>query len=285
MKYSCGIIRDLIPLYCDKICSEDTVEAVEEHMRECQQCSQYYARMSQTELEQNPIDLEKYDQQQVASMKKVKKKMKMRNRIFCVIGVLIGVVLVLISSRLMIYMGAIGVLTWDTMSAKVEVHEDIERYQDYIGVNAIAPYTSWGEDQSIFPDAITEEMDVKEFRFVYYNPWDAQYVYYLTVAYSDDDYEKEVGRLQTLGVEAYEGIYSVTGEPEDYNMLAMNSDEYYGFIYAMTPEAESNSITYVGITFCNYFLDLDIHDYLPEEYLLEGFDANVDNPYREKMLE
>ncbi len=50
----------------------------------------------------------------------------------------------------------------------------------------------------------------------------------------------------------------------------------------MTSEKE-NTVTYVMIHFCNYFLDLDIHEYIPDEYLLEGFDATEDNPYREKI--
>jgi len=29
---------------------------------------------------------------------------------------------------------------------------------------------------------------------------------------------------------------------------------------------------------------VDIRQYLPDEYLLKGFDASEDNPYREKML-
>ena len=68
-----------------------------------------------------------------------------------------------------------------------------------------------------------------------------------------------------------------------YDLLAMRSDDYYGFVYAMIPEgADGNSteITYVGIDFCNYFLDLNIHKYLPDKYLLEGFDASSGNPYK-----
>lgn len=36
----------------------------------------------------------------------------------------------------------------------------------------------------------------------------------------------------------------------------------------------------MGIDFCNYFLDLNIHEYLPDKYLLEGFDASSGNPYK-----
>lgn len=38
-KISCDVIRDLLPLYCDEICSPDTAKLVEEHLKDCQDCS------------------------------------------------------------------------------------------------------------------------------------------------------------------------------------------------------------------------------------------------------
>ena len=64
----------------------------------------------------------------------------------------------------------------------------------------------------------------------------------------------------------------------------MDSDEYYGFVYALKPENEDNTVTYSAVMFCNYFLDVDIDNYMPEKYQLEGFDAGENNPYRKKMM-
>ena len=38
MKISCEIIKDLLPLYNDKVCSKDTGDLVEEHLAECADC-------------------------------------------------------------------------------------------------------------------------------------------------------------------------------------------------------------------------------------------------------
>lgn len=38
MKLSCGIIRDLLPLYEDEVCCEESREQVEEHLAECAEC-------------------------------------------------------------------------------------------------------------------------------------------------------------------------------------------------------------------------------------------------------
>lgn len=40
-KISCDIIKDLIPLYVDNVCSNDTKIAIEEHIGECKSCSVY----------------------------------------------------------------------------------------------------------------------------------------------------------------------------------------------------------------------------------------------------
>ncbi len=37
-KISCGITRDLLPLYLDDVCSEESREAVEEHLQHCPAC-------------------------------------------------------------------------------------------------------------------------------------------------------------------------------------------------------------------------------------------------------
>ena len=101
-----------------------------------------------------------------------------------------------------------------------------------------------------------------------------------------DKYDEEIARLQVIGIDDYEGIYTVTGEPEGYDLVAMDSDDYSGFVYAMIPEDQDGNtkITYCAIVFCNYFLDLDVHEYMPDKYLLPGFDATDDNPYKKEIM-
>lgn len=45
MKLSCEIIKDMLPLYCDSICSEETKAAVEEHLTDCTSCSEELKKM------------------------------------------------------------------------------------------------------------------------------------------------------------------------------------------------------------------------------------------------
>lgn len=42
MKIPCNVIRDLLPLYHDDVCSEESKDMVEEHLSECNDCRSYY---------------------------------------------------------------------------------------------------------------------------------------------------------------------------------------------------------------------------------------------------
>ena len=53
----CEIIRDLMPLYLDDICSAETKKTVEEHLADCEECRKYMKQM-QTELEVEKMALE-----------------------------------------------------------------------------------------------------------------------------------------------------------------------------------------------------------------------------------
>lgn len=50
-KYSCNVIRDLLPLYQDDVCSEDSKRIVQEHLKECDTC-----RRLKEELENSEVD-------------------------------------------------------------------------------------------------------------------------------------------------------------------------------------------------------------------------------------
>ena len=42
-KTDCDIIKDLLPLYEDNICSEKSKDLIEEHLIECEDCREYWS--------------------------------------------------------------------------------------------------------------------------------------------------------------------------------------------------------------------------------------------------
>ena len=60
MNNSCDIIRDLLPLYADDACSEDSRRMVDEHLAECPACSGMLKRLQNNEIEEG-LQMEKQD--------------------------------------------------------------------------------------------------------------------------------------------------------------------------------------------------------------------------------
>ena len=200
--------------------------------------------------------------------------------IFAIVGLIL---IALILRFVVVGGGLLALLSWAYEQSEIEENTDISLYNQFMGENANEEYRSkCGMDESIFPESITEDMSVQDYKMVYYNPWDPQYLSYLVVEYDEEEYQTEVKRLKQYPSEDYIGIYSVTGFDEKYELLAMNSDQYYGFVYAITDN--ENTIIYVELIFCNYFMDLEYNDYIKKEYLPVGFDATLDNPYEKKMM-
>lgn len=195
------------------------------------------------------------------------------------------VLIIAISSCLaaLIFLLAISLPLISYITAGIEVTDDINLYNEVLGENPKRQeyQTKWMNDKEIFPRKIKNKEEVKDFKMVYYNPWDAQYLAYLVIDYTPDEYNNEIERLSSVGISKYIGYYSVTGFTK-YELVAMRSDEYNGFIYAIT-DKEKNEIIYVEIIFCNYFMDLDYNKYISKDYLPDGFDASLDNPYSKKQ--
>ena len=166
---------------------------------------------------------------------------------------------------------------------EVEVYNDISQYEMHMSFdkNDSEKWYKWGMDESIWPKEISEDMSVLDYKMVRYDPRDSQYLGYLVVEYSDDDYEKEVERLKNYDSTEYLWYYWVSWM-SGYDLLAIYADKYYWFVYALTDWKWK--IIYVELIFCNYFLDLEPEKYIPYEYLLDWFDASMDNNYRKNIM-
>ena len=52
-KYPCSMIRDLLPLYRDNVCGDESRVIVEEHLRECTDCSHILEQLNGSKIEQS----------------------------------------------------------------------------------------------------------------------------------------------------------------------------------------------------------------------------------------
>lgn len=72
MKISCEIIRDLLPLYHDGVCSNDSKKLVEEHLAYCDSCKAELKAMD----DELPINDAKQNLNEAEAVKKLSRRWK-----------------------------------------------------------------------------------------------------------------------------------------------------------------------------------------------------------------
>ena len=87
-------------------------------------------------------------------------------------------------------------------------------------------------------------------------------------------HKTEVERLYQKEQDQYKGLFNVSGEPENYSILAIDADKDFGLVYAIKPDSEGTSITYVEVIVPGN-LGMILGKYLPEKYQLK--DMNMSN--------
>ena len=276
MKHNCQIVKDLLPLYAEKLTSAESNTMIEEHLKECENCKKTFKRLDSAEVK---MSFNTESDQMFQNYVKARNKKAKRNSLIIVI---IGIAAVFFFNSIPDITSQIMGMTGLTNS-EIYVYDNVKNYNKYIGKDAEILFNNkWNMDESIFPEKITKEMNVNDFKMVYYDPWDSQWLSYLVVDYNDDDYKKELERLHAYKSTEYKGYYGAKGFDEKYDLAAMEADSYYGFVYAL--DAHDGKIIYVEMIFCNYEMDLYYPDYIPEDYLPKGFDATAQNPYLKKNI-
>lgn len=86
MRLPCEVIEDLLALYHDDVCSEQTKEIVEEHFAQCDSCKE------KLNLIEEELKLPKQDHEAVDTLKKIKKKVKIKE----IRGILIAVAVLVV---------------------------------------------------------------------------------------------------------------------------------------------------------------------------------------------
>ena len=108
MKYQCEVIKDLLPLYVDDVCSKESKKIVEEHLEICDSCKQYYNAMKS--YDNNIISEDKNNEILADSLQKVKKQITVKNILSIVATFLIVLIFMGIS-----IVAAIGMSLMETI--------------------------------------------------------------------------------------------------------------------------------------------------------------------------
>lgn len=128
----CEVVRDLLPLYIDKLTSEESNKEIEKHLKNCKECYQYYQEMM------GEIGVLAEIPKEEAEEVKVIKKIKKRSRKKLIIAVL-GTALAVLAAVILLFP-----LTYkDAKYKDVELQCRVKGNRTYIEMQSQAGYELW----------------------------------------------------------------------------------------------------------------------------------------------
>ncbi|MEZ7172655.1 zf-HC2 domain-containing protein [Sporosarcina sp. OR05] len=112
----CNVVKDLLPSYVDGICSDDTVEIVEEHLHNCDECKTQLTMMQTDYVEPIP--------EQVKNAIKPFKKVNKKRRIQVITTTVLTFILTVIGALLIQDVGVVNQIFFPMESANVVVDSE-----------------------------------------------------------------------------------------------------------------------------------------------------------------
>lgn len=202
-------------------------------------------------------------------LKEYYKMKKQKNIIMMILGVVVGGIILFLVDLLRRFLLAGGILTILTfIQGKIgpEILTDVSKYEkSYYIENYSGDLDS---RLSVFPDKITEEMEVKNFQSsLQTGLFDTDGYIFLEYTLDKENFDKEVARLQALEAK----IENPDGE-SFVNKVAYSEDEYDYPAY-ITIDGFTSNFEYALVDqencriICIYIAYIDSSDFPHEEYL------------------
>jgi len=179
MKNSCEIVKDLLPLYHDDVCSNKSRSMVEEHLLECDACKKYLNSMNSDFIQS---DIEKTTEQaKFDKLKGIKKKLFRKKIMISAISVLCTIVILFGGFSLIFHYQM--PIPYEDELLSVDITDDgvidiVFNGEDYYG--------SYGLTKTIEKDGIEHNV-----AFIYYT--DSIWTKYLSKPDSNEIYQFSIG--------------------------------------------------------------------------------------------
>ena len=141
MKVPCSVIRDLLPLYHDSVCSPESSAMVEEHLKNCEACQEEFHKLEESPLAET-VKEEKTEKENLKRMKNVKKVLKKKRvRVSAITAAVV----------LLLCIPGWFVMNLRFLAANPQVLESISVEGDILTVNLKDSASIWGH--FLFMDA------------------------------------------------------------------------------------------------------------------------------------
>lgn len=243
MKTECGMIKDLLPLYIEKLTSEASNKVVEEHFEECEQCRIFFEKMSL------PNPKIQYNRKPAESFRNYVKNEQIK--------LVFKVALITAIVSIIIFVG-ICIWLFGLPPKKITGIENYyETMQKYAGDKKTYQIRS---GFLCFPDDLPGSTDPVQSQFFFSNQdslLGSSTIVYLECVYDDKDFAAEIDRLEHA--ERMRPVRRDDGSRFAYPAYYAIYDDYAGKDeYALI--TGENRIAYIAR------LETDFSEEIPENY-------------------
>lgn len=280
----CNIVRDILPLYAEKLTSEESNIAIQQHLEQCEDCRKYLENM------RKPIDCPTAPKMEIDYMRKVKRSFKRRTYILA--GVITAACIVLLGIFLRFFIigsplfledapinyewsynadskiysihGNIG--RTDT-SARIKVYEDKHNNQIKIKIYEVMPSIFFSTDEFSTEIPWDGEMDI-----VWQGKYDqqvimsSQYMSLVISEFKDGQYKELVNVFDMDGADIIQQIYSNSSEASGEDLKSPFAEEQYdNYIILSLPSASGVYATWLSGEIPLEELPIDERIFLYEE--------------------
>ena len=87
---SCEVIKDLLPLYYDGVCTPDSFALVHEHLQKCEKCRNYLSKITQAEQISNSLLIDIRIVRKVAHLQSLKQSLNRKLVLSAIAGFMLA---------------------------------------------------------------------------------------------------------------------------------------------------------------------------------------------------
>jgi hypothetical protein len=177
MKIKCNIIKDLLPLYAEKLTSEESNSLILEHISECESCKNEYEKI--TKKVELPTNLNDYN-----NLKKAKRKDR-KNLITGIVSIILFLLLIFVLIKPYLYLGdRISVtVNGEINNEQIKISQkdiicnyDGKNQEIHFGNSEKTKISTKGNEYGSYTFNIATDKGTVKFELIHTNWWEVQNV-------------------------------------------------------------------------------------------------------------
>lgn len=250
---NCNIIRDILPLYVEKLTSEESNAAVNQHLEQCEDCRKYLENI------QRPIDCPNVPEKEIDYMRKIKNSFKRKTytlavfiTVFCITLLVLFLRLFIIGTPVFIEDASIhyewnydtdnkiysmhGAIKQANTSIRVKVYEDKQSNQVKIKFYKIIPSIFYPSNQFSVKIPWNGETNIvwqgKDDQQVIAS---SQYLNLIIIEFKDGHYQNITNSYDMNGASMIKELYDNATEVSDSALMAFDEKKYNQYLIIVLP--------------------------------------------------